>query len=233
MASVRSALIRLTVMTAGVGIVLLVHHYRTHLVAEGMRFQSSLSGAVMTVPAVLAFAVLLSILARYPGKTVFIDPPFLYLLGVLYISLFLSYLIVLYNGPSGRESIFFVLIVLWCNDSGAYAFGRMLGRRKLSPLVSPNKTVEGAAGGAVCGLVAALALKIVLVTALSFTQAAALGLVISLAGQAGDLCESALKRHFGCKDSGNMLPGHGGMLDRIDSLLFAAPLAYYCKMMIV
>lgn len=232
MASVRSSLIRLTVMTAGVGIVLLVHQYRTHLAAEGMRFQNSLSGAVMTVPAVLAFAVLLSILARYPGKTVFIDPPFLYLLGVLYISLFLSYLIVLYNGPGGRELIFFVLIVLWCNDSGAYVFGRTLGRRKLSPLVSPNKTVEGAAGGAVCGLVAALALSMILVTALSFAQAAALGLVISLSGQVGDLCESALKRHFGCKDSGSMLPGHGGMLDRIDSLLFAAPLAYYCKMMI-
>jgi phosphatidate cytidylyltransferase len=233
MASVRSWLTRLTVLTAGVGMVLLVHHYRPHLVTEGSRFQSSLAGAVMTVPAVFTFAVLLSILARYPGKTVFIAPPYLYLLGVLYISLFLSYLIMLYNGPDGREWIFFVLIVLWCNDSGSYAFGRALGRRKLSPLVSPNKTVEGAAGGGGCGLVAALALKMLLVTALSFTQAAALGLVISLSGQAGDLCESALKRHFGCKDSGSMLPGHGGMLDRIDSLLFAAPLAYYCRLMIV
>jgi phosphatidate cytidylyltransferase len=232
MASVRSPLTRLTVLTAGVGIVLLVHHYRPHLPAEGMRLQSSLSAAVITIPAVLTVAVLLSILARYPGKTVFLDPPFLYLLGVLYISLFLSYLILLYNGPDGREWIFFVLIVLWCNDSGAYAFGRTLGRRKLSPLVSPNKTVEGAAGGAGCGLVAAIALKMLLVTALSVTQAAALGMVISLSGQAGDLCESALKRHFGCKDSGSMLPGHGGMLDRIDSLLFAAPLAYYCKLMI-
>jgi phosphatidate cytidylyltransferase len=197
-----------------------------------MRYQSSLAGAVMTVPAVLTFAALLSILARYPGKTVFIDPPFLYLLGVLYISLFLSYLILLYNGPNGREWIFFVLIVLWCNDSGAYAFGRTLGRRKLSPLVSPNKTVEGAAGGVGCGIVATLCLNLVLLTALSVMQAAALGLVISLAGQAGDLCESALKRHFGCKDSGSMLPGHGGMLDRIDSLLFAAPVAYYCKLII-
>jgi phosphatidate cytidylyltransferase len=148
MASVRSPLTRLTVLTAGVGIVLLVHHFRTHLAAEDMRFQSWLSGGVMAVPAVLTYAVLLSILARYPKKTIFVDPPFLYLLGVLYISLFLSYLILLYNDPDGREWIFFVLIVLWCNDSGAYAFGRTLGRRKLSPLVSPNKTVEGAAGGA-------------------------------------------------------------------------------------
>jgi phosphatidate cytidylyltransferase len=232
MATVRSSLIRLSVMTAGAGIVLLVHHFRTHLAAEGMRFQSSLSGGVMAVPAVLTYAVLLSILARYPQKSIFVDPPFLYLLGMLYISLFLSYLILLYNGPSGREWIFFVLIVLWCNDSGAYAVGRTLGRRKLSPMVSPNKTVEGAVGGTVCGLGAALALKLFLVTALSFTQAAALGVVISLSGQAGDLCESALKRHFGCKDSGSMLPGHGGMLDRIDSLLFAAPLAYYCKLLI-
>jgi phosphatidate cytidylyltransferase len=233
MAPVQSAVSKLSIITAGVSIVLLVDQYRPHLLYESMQYQSTLFGMLMTAPALLTYAVLLSVLALYPRKSFFMAAPFVAFLGVLYISLFLSYLILLYNNHNGKEWIFFLLIVLWCNDTGAYACGRTLGRIKLSPLVSPNKTVEGAVGGLGFSMIAALSVKMYLLTVLSFTQAAVLGLVIAVSGQAGDLCESALKRHFGCKDSGSMLPGHGGMLDRIDSLLFAAPIAYYCKLMIV
>jgi phosphatidate cytidylyltransferase len=232
MAPVQSALSRMSILIAGVSIVLLVHQYRAYLLYERMQYQSTFFGMLMTAPALLTYAALLSVLARYPRKSFFMAVPFVAFLGVLYISLFLSYLILLYNGQDGKQWIFFLLIVLWCNDTGAYACGRTLGRLKLAPLVSPNKTVEGAVGGLGFSLIAALFVKMYLLTVLSFTQAAVLGLVIAVSGQAGDLCESAIKRHFSCKDSGSMLPGHGGMFDRIDSLLFAAPIAYYCKLMI-
>ncbi len=232
MASVRATPARLAALTAGAVVVLLVYYYREHLATADMWLQGSLGGTLMTVPAALTMTALLGILARYPKKSLLLIPSFIAILGVLYIFLFLSYLIILYTGPNGKAWIFFVLIVLWCSDTGAYAVGRTIGRHKLSPLVSPNKTVEGAVGGAGCGLAAALILNMALLTTLSLGQAAALGLVISLAGQVGDLCESALKRHFGCKDSGGMLPGHGGMLDRLDSLLFAAPLLWYCRLLI-
>jgi phosphatidate cytidylyltransferase len=232
MVSVQSVFSRLFGLSAGLIIVSLVQQYRTHLSFASMQYQSGLFNLLMTFPALLIFAALLIMLALYPRKNVLTALPFIGVVGVLYISLFLSYLILMYNGPEGKAWVFIVLVVLWCNDSGAYACGRMLGRHKLSPLVSPNKTVEGAIGGVVFSLGAAVCAKMLFVAHLSFGQAAVLAAVISVAGQAGDLCESTLKRHFDCKDSGRLLPGHGGMLDRIDSLLFAAPLAYYYKMLI-
>ena len=233
MIAVQSPISRLFMLAAGVSIVLLVHQCRTRLLYEGLQFQNALAGKLMIISVLLTIAAMLSLPALYPRKTPLLVAPVINLLGILYISLFLSYLILLYNGQDGKAWIFFVLLVLWCNDSGAYACGRTLGRHKLSPLVSPNKTVEGAIGGVVISLIAAVIAKMFLLKHLSLTQAAALGLVIALAGQAGDLCESALKRHFGLKDSGSVLPGHGGMLDRIDSLLLAAPFVYYAKLLIV
>jgi len=154
------------------------------------------------------------------------------LIGILYICLFLSYLILLNNGTAGKRWILFLLLVLWCGDSGAYATGRLLGKHLLSPLVSPKKTIEGALGCIALSLCAACAGQMLFFNDLAIGHALLLGLGIALAGQLGDLCESTLKRHSGIKDSGTLLPGHGGMLDRIDSLLFVAPLAYYYKVLI-
>jgi phosphatidate cytidylyltransferase len=232
MVSLQPAAYRLFALSVGLIIVVLIYQYRHSLSFESMMYQGDLFGLLMTFPALLTFAALLVILARYPRKNVFVAPPWVAALGVLYISLFLSYLILLYNGQNGRAWIFFVLAVIWSTDSGAYVCGRAFGRHKLSPLVSPHKTVEGVIGGMVCSLLAACAGQTILVMGLSFSQAAALALVIAISGLAGDLCESALKRHYGIKDSGSILPGHGGMLDRIDSLLFAAPCAYYFKLLI-
>lgn len=118
-------------------------------------------------------------------------------------------------------------VLLWTNDTAAYLFGRSFGRHKLAPSISPGKTWEGWAGGAVATLAVAFGLLGVSqgVADLTAAQWAALGAVVSVFGPIGDLLESALKRHAGIKDSGTMLPGHGGVLDRFDSHFISAPIA--------
>ena len=113
----------------------------------------------------------------------------------------------------------------WIADSGAYVFGKSLGRHKLSPRLSPNKTVEGYMGGIVVGTISTVLLAVLL--DLSVTVALALGLLVSVVSPAGDLGISMLKRSAGVKDSGNLLPGHGGAYDRIDTLVWSVALAYY------
>ena len=232
MTSTRPSLVKWISLAAGLFIILLIGQYRHVIIFANAQHQGSPISLLLTMPTLTVFALLLFLYAAYPRNTLLIRQPFVTVLGVLYISLFLSYLVLLHAGQNGRNWIFFLLIVLWCTDIGAYAVGRIWGRHKLSPLVSPHKTIEGAVGGLIFSLVAAVILKKLLLEDLGLAQAAALSFVIAVPGQAGDLCESALKRYFGVKDSGTMLPGHGGMLDRIDSLLFAAPLTYYCKMLI-
>jgi len=115
--------------------------------------------------------------------------------------------------------------VTWITDTGAYFVGSRFGRRKLAPRLSPNKTVEGAIGG----LIFATAMSIAWGSwiGLPWWHCAILGPILGFLGQIGDLCESALKRDLGIKDFGGIMPGHGGILDRFDSLLFTAPIAYY------
>ena len=128
----------------------------------------------------------------------------------------------------GRELIIFLLVIVWANDIGAYYFGRALGRRKLAPSISPGKTVEGAAGGLVTGAAAAAALSVWIGGAFGGMLSLILvSLLLGIFSQAGDLFESLVKRAAGAKDSGALIPGHGGILDRIDGLLLAAPPFYY------
>jgi phosphatidate cytidylyltransferase len=124
----------------------------------------------------------------------------------------------------GAWLVLFVLCCTWACDTGAFFAGRAFGRRKLAPTLSPGKTVEGAVGG----LLAALAMAALLGAALRMGMAAALllGALAGVLGQVGDLCESAIKRDLGLKDFGSILPGHGGILDRFDSLLLTAPATY-------
>ncbi|HHX73299.1 MAG TPA: phosphatidate cytidylyltransferase [Firmicutes bacterium] len=144
--------------------------------------------------------------------------------GEFYLSGLLSFFILLRDLENGFMCVLALLFTVWAADTGAYLCGIAWGKHKLLPAVSPKKSVEGAVAGLVFGM-ACLAL---LAPALNLTRPAGAlaGLVLSLAGQAGDLAESAFKRWADTKDSGRFLPGHGGILDRIDSLLFAAPLAY-------
>lgn len=113
------------------------------------------------------------------------------------------------------------LFCTWASDTGAYAAGRAFGRRKLYPRISPGKTLEGAAGGLACGMLMAFALRQALNLPLAVPQALTLGLVAATLGALGDLCESLLKRQAHVKDSSSLIPGHGGLLDRFDGVLFA------------
>lgn len=116
------------------------------------------------------------------------------------------------------------LMTVWAADSGAYFAGRHLGKRKLSPVISPNKTVEGLFGGIAAGILIALAMAALAgASGWQFAQVAALALVTVMFSVIGDLFESLLKRHVGAKDSGDLIPGHGGVLDRIDAVLAALP----------
>lgn len=124
----------------------------------------------------------------------------------------------------------FGLFVVWATDIGAYMIGRKYGVHKLWPDISPNKTVEGAIGGIISAVVVAIIFLIVYPGKLYFGHSSIimvlLTIVLSIVGQFGDLVESAIKRHYGVKDSGKMLPGHGGILDRFDSMLFVFPIMH-------
>ncbi|OFW80810.1 MAG: hypothetical protein A2201_10035 [Alicyclobacillus sp. RIFOXYA1_FULL_53_8] len=119
------------------------------------------------------------------------------------------------------------LVSIWMTDTAAFFVGSRLKGPKLWPDISPGKTISGAIGGLVGGVIGALLFGLVFLPGHSVWQFMSLGFISSIAGQLGDLIESAYKRTAGVKDSGHLLPGHGGILDRIDSLLFAAPFAYY------
>jgi phosphatidate cytidylyltransferase len=133
-------------------------------------------------------------------------------------------------GDMAAEWTALAMVTNWTADSGGYVFGTTLGRRRLSPRLSPNKTVEGYLGGLAAGILAAAIVALLLDLALNL--AIFLGILISALGPAGDLGISLLKRSVGLKDSGSFLPGHGGALDRTDSLLWAVALTYYVVLLV-
>jgi phosphatidate cytidylyltransferase len=147
-------------------------------------------------------------------------------LGVAYVGFLLSFIPLVRRFEDGLGWIFLLLVITWCGDTGAYFAGRAFGKRKLMERVSPKKTIEGAVGGLVLAVVGACVVKALALERVSWGHAVALGIVLDLAGVVGDLFESMLKRTHDVKDSGNIMPGHGGILDRIDSLLFSAPVAW-------
>jgi phosphatidate cytidylyltransferase len=149
------------------------------------------------------------------------------LAGLVYVPMMMAHLPLL--KIAGRPQW---LIVALCTaffaDTVAYVFGRAFGKHKLYPAVSPKKTVEGSLGGILGSILATVGVgSLWTIPDLPIAHAVGLGIVASICGQAGDLVESMVKRTFGVKDSGNLLPGHGGMLDRIDALLFVSPVIYY------
>lgn len=128
------------------------------------------------------------------------------------------------QSPNGHAWLLVALLIVWAADTGAYFAGRKFGRHKLSPRISPNKTIEGLAGGALAGVLVGVVGGVVAGTATAKLPAVALvALAVVLASAVGDLFESLLKRHAGVKDSGDLIPGHGGLLDRMDSVLAALP----------
>jgi len=146
--------------------------------------------------------------------------------GLLYICLPLGLLIFIDKHPRGNIWIFFLLFVIFMTDTGAFYFGRIFGKHKLYPSVSPGKTWEGAIGGFLSSLLAVLIFSYFFPVYRLNVFIWILAASLSILSQVGDLAESLLKRNHGVKDSGKILPGHGGVLDRIDGLLFAIPALY-------
>lgn len=144
----------------------------------------------------------------------------------LYAGWLLTHMILLRQLPNGFNFVLLVLVATWSTDTFAYFVGSHFGKRKLARVISPNKSVEGSIGGAAGSILAALIVGWA-GQQLSVWDCVVLGIGIGIIGQLGDLLESAFKRMTGVKDSGKLIPGHGGILDRLDSLYFTAPLVYY------
>ena len=193
----------------------------------------SLSGAAMILLALIAASIVRRGPAGKPlGAVAVTITGALYTGGMLSFAYALRYHPYAVGAAAGAVVLAFPLIITWVTDTGAFFVGRAIGKRKLLPAVSPGKSLEGAVGGLVAAMLAAwLYERYALgpVARLAFYPGAVIlfGAIVSIAGQVGDLAESLLKREAGVKDSSRVIPGHGGVLDRIDSLLFTVPVAFW------
>jgi phosphatidate cytidylyltransferase len=149
-------------------------------------------------------------------------------LATLYVGMLGGSLIRLRNDyhAVGPKLVFFLVLVVWLGDAGAYYVGKRFGKTKLSPRVSPKKTVEGLAGGVALSVITAVIIHYTFLPEMPLLHAILCGAILSVTGVIGDLAESMWKRSAAVKDSGSLLPGHGGFLDRFDSILFTAPILY-------
>ncbi|MFC1934025.1 phosphatidate cytidylyltransferase [Chloroflexota bacterium] len=185
----------------------------------------------LLTPLLLTSAVLLSLLGsllRAKKEEAFIGWAWT-VAGILYVGWLLSYLVALRDLEDGRNWVFFALFTTFASDSTAFFTGRALGRHHLAPQISPGKTWEGAIGGILGAII--ISLFFILPTPLNlhlgWGQVILLGLLVSISGQLGDLVGSLFKRNMGVKESGRLIPGHGGILDRMDSIVFAGVVVYY------
>ncbi|HEV7242426.1 MAG TPA: phosphatidate cytidylyltransferase [Thermoanaerobaculia bacterium] len=206
------------------------------------------------IPAVLCIAVMLIIMGAFvledlsvelgmfaallliPASYVFTKKPVeeslpssaVAVLATTYVGLLCGSLIRLRHDfpEDGWKLVFFLLLVVWLGDSGAYYVGRKFGKHKLSPVISPKKTVEGVFGGVAVSITTAIVIHFTFFPKFPLLHAIIAGAILSFAGVVGDLAESMWKRSAAVKDSGTLLPGHGGFFDRFDSILFTAPILY-------
>lgn len=150
-------------------------------------------------------------------------------MATLYVGMLGGSLVRLRNdfGPAiGPKLVFFLLLVVWLGDAGAYYVGKQFGKHKLSPRISPKKTIEGLIGGIAASIIAALVIHFTFFQAMPLIHAVIVGVILSICGVIGDLAESMWKRSAAVKDSGTLIPGHGGFLDRFDSIFFTTPILY-------
>jgi len=159
------------------------------------------------------------------------------IVGALYVGWMLSHWLSLRGLEDGRNWVYLAILTTFANDTSAYFIGRARGKHKLAPAISEGKTREGAIGGLICAILGAVVIATVLNLISPFTfrywQIILLGFLVGLFAQLGDLVESLLKRNMGVKESGNLLPGHGGILDRFDSLIFVGAVIYYYVIWVV
>ena len=176
----------------------------------------------LLVPTVAALALIIR------GRTTFGDSLTGWWIGaVLYLAVLGGHFVLLRDLDQGQRWLVVMLVTVFATDTGAYAIGRLFGRHKMAPKISPKKTWEGAVGGYAFGAAAAAAALLLLELEVTSATVVAITVGVPVAAMIGDLVESALKRRLGVKDVSNLLPGHGGFLDRSDSLLFAGPWIYW------
>lgn len=147
--------------------------------------------------------------------------------GVAYLALPFSYLMLVKTVERGEWWIMYLMLVIWAADTFAYFTGRAVGRTKLAPRISPGKTIEGGIGGLIGAAISSLLFNHLFGLGMDYGPAIVIAIIIGVVAIFGDLAESVLKRAAGVKDSGAVIPGHGGILDRVDSLVFATPVLYY------
>ncbi len=180
------------------------------------------SSNLMVVYGIVLLLLIYVVLVK--NKITFDEVGFI-LLGAFYVGLGFHYLVETRN--EGLVYVVYCLLIVWTTDSGAYFVGRKLGKNKLWPEISPKKTIEGFIGGIVIAVIFAVGMQAIYPFANGYISLIFITIFASIIGQMGDLVESAIKRHFDVKDSGTILPGHGGILDRFDSLLFVVPLLHF------
>ena len=156
-----------------------------------------------------------------------VSHPWGMLFGVFYIGLCLGHLLLIRQLEFGEFLIFFVIVVTWAADTAGYYVGASIGTRAIAPRLSPKKTVEGFIAGVTFSIIIAIVCHFWFLPSLAMIHCIILGILLSCVGLLGDLAESAFKRNAGIKDSGSLIPGHGGVLDRIDSLLLTTPAFHY------
>jgi phosphatidate cytidylyltransferase len=164
---------------------------------------------------------------REKNVKVALDPIAYTVLGIFYIAGLGGYFLLIHSLEGGSQMIVFLLLIIWAGDAAAYYGGRNFGKHKILPVVSPNKTVEGTIANVLGSLLAGGSANFWFFEEFSLTHCLIVAFICGIIGQFGDFWESLIKRNCQMKDSGSLIPGHGGFLDRIDSLLFAGP-AFYC-----
>jgi len=179
---------------------------------------------------ILLFLLILALFLQ-EDFSIRVDKVSKHLLSVFYVPFLLAHFILIHKLEEGKIWILFTLVTVYFGDTTAFYVGRAWGRRKMAPKISPGKTVEGGLGAVGGSLAGALFFKFFFFSQVSISHALALAIGVGVLGQLGDLFESLVKRSAKVKDSGMLIPGHGGLLDRIDSVLFAAPFVYYYSWM--
>jgi phosphatidate cytidylyltransferase len=178
------------------------------------------------IPAVIFLVIIGRIISKRDLKRAFADVSITFF-GIFLISWLMGYQILLRNLDNGSNLILLLYTIIWIGDSAAYAIGSSIGKHKLAPVLSPGKSWEGAVAGLIAGIGMAFIAKFSFFDVMNYRDCLILGFGLSIFGQLGDISESMFKRGAEVKDSGSLIPGHGGILDKMDSLLYTSPALYY------
>jgi phosphatidate cytidylyltransferase len=189
-------------------------------VLEEVSVEVGMFATLLVIPASYVFSRKLALDEALPSSAVAV-------LATMYVGMLAGSLIRLHGDfQHGPDLVFFLLLVVWLGDAGAYYVGKRFGKTKLSPQISPKKTVEGLVGGIITSVIAVIVIHFTFFPEFALPHAIVIGIILSVSGVIGDLAESMWKRSAAVKDSGTLIPGHGGFLDRFDSILFTAPILY-------